>query len=38
LLVNTEGATAPAVYGHLVGESAESVLERQLAWRAKALA
>ncbi|MEX3937020.1 diaminopropionate ammonia-lyase [Paraburkholderia phymatum] len=38
LLVNTEGATAPATYQELVGESAESVLERQLAWRAKAIA
>ena len=33
LLVNTEGATAPATYRELVGESAESVLQRQLAWR-----
>ncbi|EEA01734.1 diaminopropionate ammonia-lyase [Burkholderia sp. H160] len=38
LLVNTEGATAPATYQELVGETAESVLERQLAWRAKAIA
>ncbi|SEK13717.1 diaminopropionate ammonia-lyase, partial [Paraburkholderia diazotrophica] len=38
LLVNTEGATAPATYQELVGESAESVHERQLAWRAKAIA
>ncbi|MPW21371.1 diaminopropionate ammonia-lyase [Paraburkholderia sp. CNPSo 3157] len=38
LLVNTEGATAPATYQELVGESAESVLERQMAWRAKAIA
>lgn len=32
LLINTEGATAPSVYRELVGESAESVVERQLAW------
>ncbi|CAD6562994.1 hypothetical protein LMG24235_08236 [Paraburkholderia sabiae] len=40
LLVNTEGATATAtaIYQELVGETAESVLERQLAWRAKAIA
>ncbi|MEM5368379.1 diaminopropionate ammonia-lyase [Paraburkholderia azotifigens] len=38
LVVNTEGATAPATYHKLVGETAESVLERQLAWRAKATA
>ncbi|MEM5339654.1 diaminopropionate ammonia-lyase [Paraburkholderia azotifigens] len=38
LVVNTEGATAPATYHELVGETAESVLERQLAWRAKATA
>ncbi|MEX3815394.1 diaminopropionate ammonia-lyase [Paraburkholderia sp. BR13439] len=38
LLVNTEGATAPATYRELVGESAESVLERQVAWCAKAMA
>ncbi|RZF25763.1 diaminopropionate ammonia-lyase [Paraburkholderia sp. UYCP14C] len=37
LLVNTEGATAPATYRELVGESAESVLERQVAWCAKAM-
>jgi diaminopropionate ammonia-lyase len=29
LLINTEGATAPALYRELVGESAESVLLRQ---------
>ncbi|MGF6735899.1 diaminopropionate ammonia-lyase [Paraburkholderia youngii] len=38
LLVSTEGATAPATYRELIGESAESVLERQLAWCAKAMA
>lgn len=32
LLLNTEGATAPAVYQELVGESAERVLERQRAF------
>lgn len=35
LLVNTEGATAPATYQELVGETAQSVLERQLAWLAE---
>jgi diaminopropionate ammonia-lyase len=34
LIISTEGATAPAVYAHLVGESAEAVLQRQAAWRA----
>lgn len=34
LILSTEGATAPAVYAHLVGESAEAVLQRQAAWRA----
>jgi diaminopropionate ammonia-lyase len=38
LLVNTEGATAPAAYRELVGETAESVLARQSAWRASAVA
>ncbi|RZF24062.1 diaminopropionate ammonia-lyase [Paraburkholderia sp. UYCP14C] len=38
LLVSTEGATAPATYRELVGESAESVHMRQLAWCAKAVA
>lgn len=33
LMINTEGATAPTVYRELVGESAESVLGRQRAWR-----
>ena len=33
LMINTEGATAPTVYRELVGESAESVLERQRAWQ-----
>lgn len=32
LIVNTEGATAPGEYRELVGESAESVRERQSAW------
>ncbi len=34
LLINTEGATAPSVWRELVGEAAESVLERQRAWLA----
>ena len=36
LLINTEGATAPATYRELVGETAEAVLARQSAWRASA--
>ncbi|MBN3723900.1 diaminopropionate ammonia-lyase [Burkholderia sp. Ac-20379] len=32
LVINTEGATAPAVYAELVGERAEDVLRRQAAW------
>jgi diaminopropionate ammonia-lyase len=32
LLLNTEGATAPAIYRELVGESAESVVARQKAF------
>ncbi len=32
LFINTEGATAPQVYEELVGETAESVQRRQLAW------
>ncbi|MCA0327757.1 MAG: diaminopropionate ammonia-lyase [Proteobacteria bacterium] len=32
LLISTEGATAPATYAELVGESAASVLRRQAAW------
>ncbi len=32
LLINTEGATAPAVYAALVGESAEAVAARRDAW------
>jgi len=32
LIINTEGATAPAAYQALVGESAESVRQRQAAW------
>jgi diaminopropionate ammonia-lyase len=34
LIISTEGATAPAVYAQLVGESADAVLRRQAAWRA----
>ena len=34
LVINTEGATAPATYRELVGETAESVRARQSAWRA----
>ena len=36
LVINTEGATAPAVYAQLVGESAESVSERQCGWLQRA--
>ena len=32
LLINTEGATAPAVYAALVGDSAEAVAARRDAW------
>ena len=32
LLINTEGATAPGVYEHLVGERVESVCVRQADW------
>ena len=32
LLINTEGATAPSVYRHIVGQSAESVVARRQAW------
>ena len=32
LLISTEGATAPATYAELVGESAASVLRQQAAW------
>ncbi|RDV00457.1 diaminopropionate ammonia-lyase [Trinickia dinghuensis] len=32
LVINTEGATAPALYESLVGESGDEVLGRQLAW------
>lgn len=32
LLINTEGATAPAVYASLVGETAEAVAARRDAW------
>ena len=34
LVISTEGATAPGVYAELVGETADSVLARQTAWRA----
>lgn len=34
LIISTEGATAPTVYAQLVGENAEAVLRRQLAWTA----
>ena len=37
LVVNTEGATAPATYEELVGETAASVLDRQQAWCGKAM-
>lgn len=33
LLINTEGATAPAIYEELAGQSAETVLRRQAAWK-----
>ncbi|AJO79598.1 diaminopropionate ammonia-lyase [Pseudomonas sp. MRSN 12121] len=33
LLINTEGATSPAVYQQLVGETVDSVLQRQQQWR-----
>lgn len=33
LLINTEGATAPAVYAQLVGRGHEAVLEAQRAWQ-----
>lgn len=32
LIISTEGATAPSVYEDLVGQSAEAVLRRQVAW------
>ncbi|MDW9405038.1 hypothetical protein GE454_18430 [Pseudomonas soli] len=32
LLISTEGATAPALYTELVGETPASVLARQQAW------
>ena len=35
LLVNTEGATAPALYKYLAGCSAEQVLQAQAAWLAR---
>lgn len=35
LIVNTEGATAPQTYAQLIGESAESVQQRQAAWAAR---
>ena len=33
LCISTEGATAPSIYCQLVGETAESVLKRQDAWK-----
>lgn len=33
LCISTEGATAPSIYRQLVGETAESVLKRQDAWK-----
>ncbi|MBI0331454.1 diaminopropionate ammonia-lyase [Burkholderia plantarii] len=36
LVVNTEGATAPADYARFVGEPAEAVAARQRAWLARA--
>lgn len=35
LLINTEGATAPAVYEELVGETADALLKRQADWLAR---
>ncbi|HHT8958242.1 TPA: diaminopropionate ammonia-lyase, partial [Burkholderia cenocepacia] len=32
LAINTEGATAPSVYRHCVGETADAVLARQRDW------
>lgn len=32
LVISTEGATAPATYTELVGESADAVLQRQRSW------
>ena len=37
LLINTEGATAPAVYAALVGDSAEAVAARRDAWHPPSL-
>ncbi|MBC3495701.1 diaminopropionate ammonia-lyase [Pseudomonas sp. SWRI100] len=37
LLISTEGATAPKVFEDLVGQSAESVASRQIAWLASKL-
>lgn len=34
LVINSEGATAPSVYGELVGETSASVLSRQKEWLA----
>jgi diaminopropionate ammonia-lyase len=34
LIISTEGATAPGEYAQRVGETAESVLQRQQAWLA----
>ncbi|SFQ77584.1 diaminopropionate ammonia-lyase [Pseudomonas sp. NFPP07] len=38
LLINTEGAMSPAVYQQLVGETADSVLQRQQQWRQASIA
>ena len=38
LLISTEGATAPTVYAELVGESAESVRDRQRRWASDLIA
>ncbi|MES2820023.1 MAG: diaminopropionate ammonia-lyase [Pseudomonadota bacterium] len=37
LIINTEGATAPALYQQLLGESAAAVLRRQADWSAATL-
>jgi diaminopropionate ammonia-lyase len=35
LIVNTEGATSPKIYGELVGETAETVRHRQQRWQSQ---
>ncbi|WP_321951925.1 diaminopropionate ammonia-lyase [Burkholderia cenocepacia] len=37
LVISTEGATAPSVYRECVGETADSVLARQVQWREAAV-